>query len=80
MRRVSKRSTVLFHEIFDALKQPIQGVEWMLTHTDAVQQKLQSPEWNHYLKQRLNHETPQTRRIVKRQLKLFLQLTKQDDA
>lgn len=80
MRRVKRDQTVLFHEIYKALKQPIHGIDWMLYHADVVREKLKSPEWNKYFQKQLKRETSKTRRIAKRQLKLFLYLTKHNHA
>lgn len=72
---MKKQRPILFYDIYESLKIPIEGVNWMLANAKSVQRKLNSPEWQTYLKRRLKHEAKNVRRVIRRQLKLFTFLT-----
>jgi len=66
---------ILFRHIFESLKNPKSGLGFLLAHQQEVRRKMESPAWEIYLSTMLKHEPVRTRRIIRRQLRLFRYLT-----
>lgn len=70
---------ILFRDIFESLKNPKSGLGFLLAHQQEVRRKMESPAWELYLSTMLKHEPARTRRIIRRQLRLFRYLTEPND-
>lgn len=72
------KTAIRFRDVFNALKTPKQGLAFLLAHQEEVKRRLESPAWAIFLDTMLKHEPPRTRRIIRRQLRLFRYLLNDD--